>query len=70
VTGVQTCALPILWECSRNDIAANISVLIAAGGVALTGAAWPDLLVAMGLVILLLRSAWRVITTARAELRR
>ncbi len=58
-----------VWECSRNDIAANVSVFIAAGGVALTGAAWPDLLVALGLTILLLRSAWRVIASARAQLR-
>lgn len=58
-----------VWECSRNDIAANISVFIAAGGVALTSSAWPDLLVATALVILLLRSAMRVITSARAELR-
>lgn len=58
-----------VWECSRNDIAANVSVFIAAGGVALTGAAWPDLLVALGLVILLLRSALRVIASAWAELR-
>jgi Co/Zn/Cd efflux system component len=36
--------------------------------VALTGAAWPDLLVALALVILLLRLALRVIAAARAEL--
>lgn len=58
-----------VWECSRNDIAANISVFIAAGGVALTGSAWPDLLVATALAILLLRSAMRVIASARTELR-
>ncbi|MCP5278959.1 MAG: cation transporter [Thiobacillus sp.] len=58
-----------VWECSRNDIAANASVFVAAAGVALTGAAWPDLLVALALVILLLRSALRVIAAARAELR-
>jgi Co/Zn/Cd efflux system component len=58
-----------VWECSRNDIAANVSVFLAAAGVALTGAAWPDLLVALGLVALLLRSALRVIASARAELR-
>lgn len=58
-----------VWECSRNDIAANLSVFVAAGGVALTGAAWPDLLVALGLTVLLLRSSLRVIGSARAELR-
>ena len=57
-----------VWECSRNDIATNISVFLAAGGVWLTGSGWPDLAVAAALVVLLLRSAWRVITQARAEL--
>ncbi len=57
-----------VWECSRNDIASNISVFVAALGVWLTGAAWPDLLVAGALVILLFRSALRVIASARREL--
>jgi Co/Zn/Cd efflux system component len=58
-----------VWECSRNDIAANLSVFAAAGAVWLTGSGWPDLLVAGALVILLMRSALRVIGSARAELR-
>jgi Co/Zn/Cd efflux system component len=58
-----------VWECSRNDIAANISVFVAAGGVWLTGSGWPDIVVAAGLVVLLMRSALRVIGSARAELR-
>lgn len=58
-----------VWECSRNDIAANLSVFAAAGGVWLTGSGWPDLLVAGALALLLLRSAARVIGNARAELR-
>jgi Co/Zn/Cd efflux system component len=58
-----------VWECSRNDIAANLAVFAAAAGVWLTGAGWPDLVVAVGLVVLLLRSALRVIGSARAELR-
>ncbi|MFZ1907860.1 MAG: cation transporter, partial [Burkholderiales bacterium] len=31
-----------VWECSRNDVAANLAVLLAAAGVSLTGAGWPD----------------------------
>jgi len=58
-----------VWECSRNDIAANLSVFVAAGAVWLTGSGWPDILVALLLVTLLMRSAVRVITAARAELR-
>jgi Co/Zn/Cd efflux system component len=58
-----------VWECSRNDIASNLSVFVAAGAVWMTGAAWPDMVVALGLVWLLTRSALRVIGKARAELR-
>ncbi len=57
-----------VWECSRNDIASNLSVFVAAGAVWLSGAAWPDRLVALGLVWLLLRSAFRVVSSARLEL--
>lgn len=58
-----------VWECSRNDIASNLAVFAAAGAVWFTGAGWPDIVVALGLVWLLLRSALRVIAAARAELR-
>ena len=58
-----------VWECSRNDIASNLSVLVAAGGVWLVGSGWPDTVVALGLVCLLLRSAIRVIASARVEMR-
>jgi Co/Zn/Cd efflux system component len=58
-----------VWECSRNDIVSNVSVFIAAGAVWWSGSGWPDVLVAMALVCFLFRSALRVITSARAELR-
>jgi len=58
-----------VWECSRNDIASNLAVFVAAGAVWLTDSSWPDTVVALGLVWLLLRSAFRVIGSARAELR-
>ena len=58
-----------VWECSRNDIASNISVFIAAGAVWFTGSGWPDIAVALGLTWLLMRSAIRVISSAMAELR-
>ena len=58
-----------VWECSRNDIASNLSVFVASGAVWFTGSGWPDIVVALGLVWLLLRSAIRVISSARAELR-
>lgn len=58
-----------VWECSRNDIASNLSVFVAAGAVWFTGSGWPDILVALGLVWLLVRSAIRVISSAMVELR-
>jgi len=58
-----------VWECSRNDIASNFSVFVAAGAVWLTGSGWPDILVALALVWLLTRSSIRVISSAMAELR-
>ncbi len=58
-----------VWECSRNDIASNLSVFVAAGAVWLTGAGWPDLVVAAILAGFLMRSALRVIGSARRELR-
>lgn len=59
-----------VWECSRNDIVANISVFVAAAGVWATGSNWPDLLVAFLLVVFLLRSASRVLSSAHAELQK
>lgn len=58
-----------VWECSRNDIASNLAVFIAALGVWVTGSGWPDIFVAFCLVLLLLRSAMRIISAARRELR-
>ena len=58
-----------VWECSRNDIASNSSVFVAAGAVWFTGSGWPDTLVALGVTWLLLPSAIRVITSALRELR-
>ena len=58
-----------VWECSRNDIASNVSVFVAAGGIWLTGSAWPDLLIGSVLAILFLRSATRVLRSAITDLR-
>lgn len=58
-----------VWECSRNDIVANLSVFVAAGAVWLTSSNWPDIVVAVGLVLFLMRSALRVLSSALSELR-
>ncbi|MCS4505136.1 Zinc transporter ZitB [wastewater metagenome] len=53
------------WVCSRNDIVANVGVLVAAGAVALTASPWPDILVGTAVALLFLRSAVRVLGDAR-----
>ncbi len=57
-----------VYECSRNDIASNLSVLVAAAGVWAFSAAWPDILVGTLLAIMLLRSSFRVVRGALSEL--
>ena len=58
-----------VWECSRNDIASNIAVFLAAGIVWLTQSGWPDLFVGLALACLFLRSAISVSASALRELR-
>jgi len=58
-----------VWLCSRNDLVANVSVLLAAGAVWATASPWPDLVVGAFICTLFLRSALTVAREARAELR-
>ena len=58
-----------VWLCSRNDAIGNVGVIIAGIVVAITGAAWPDLVVAILLATLFLRSSVSIISQARAELK-
>ena len=56
------------WLCSRNDIIANVSVLIAAALVAASGTMWPDIVVGLMITALFLRTSFTVVSEARAEL--
>jgi cation diffusion facilitator family transporter len=58
-----------VWLCSRNDIIANVSVLVAAGLVLVTQQGWPDWVVGLGIAALFLHSAWRVLGQAAGQLR-
>mgnify|MGYP001793501285 CR=1 FL=1 len=58
-----------VWLCSRNDAIGNVGVIGAGGLVALTGAAWPDLLVAVLLAGLFLKSASAITLQALRELK-
>lgn len=57
------------WLCSRNDVMANVGVLVAAGAVALTGSAWPDIAVGLLIAGLFVISATSVVRAARRALR-
>lgn len=58
-----------VWLCSRNDAIGNIAVMAAAAGVALTGTAWPDLVVAALMAGLFLWSAVQITRQALGEQR-
>lgn len=58
-----------VWLFSRNDAIGNAAVVVAAGLVAWTGTAWPDLVVALVIAGLFLHSSWSIIRDARADLR-
>jgi cation diffusion facilitator family transporter len=57
------------WICSRNDLAANVGVILAAVGVFLTNTIWPDIVVGLLITGLFLVSASRVLRQAVGELR-
>ena len=59
-----------VWLCSRNDLIANVSVLLAAWAVWVTVSPWPDVAVGALICVLFLRSAFVVASEAREELRR
>lgn len=58
-----------VWLCTRNDAIGNVAVLVAAALVVLTGQAWPDLVVAVGMAALALTGGVSVMRQAQAELR-
>lgn len=58
-----------VWLCSRNDIIANLSVLVAAVGVWFTGSGWPDIMIGLFIAAIFLRSAVHVIINAVRELK-
>jgi Co/Zn/Cd efflux system component len=59
-----------VFECSRNDIASNLSVIVAAIGVWTFNSGLPDIMIATLLAGLLLNSSARVIKGALSEIRK
>jgi Co/Zn/Cd efflux system component len=58
------------FECSRNDVLANIGVLAAALLVAATASPWPDITIAAVIAFLFFRSALKVTREAWPQFRR
>ena len=52
------------WLCSRNDLIANVGVLVAAGAAYLLASRWPDIIVGCIIAALFLRSAFSVLRDA------
>lgn len=57
-----------VWECSRNDVMEGFAVIAAAFTVWVFESGWPDIVIAVALVGLFLRSATRVLRGAWREL--
>ena len=57
------------FECSRNDVVANLGVLAAAGLVSVTASPWPDIAVAAVIAAIFIRSALRVLAEAWPQYR-
>lgn len=58
-----------VWICSRNDVVANVAVLLAALGVFGTGTGWPDFIVASLMAVLALQGAATILRDATREWR-
>jgi Co/Zn/Cd efflux system component len=58
-----------VWLCSRNDAIGNVAVMVASVAVWFTATAWPDLIVAIIMAGLFLRSAQLILVQAWQEFR-
>ena len=56
-----------VWLCSRNDAVGNVAVMVASVAVWFTATAWPDLIVAVIMAGLFLRSAQLILVQAWQE---
>jgi|SRR5665213_158148 len=56
------------WLCSRNDLIANVGVLVAAAATYLIDSRWPDIVVGCVIVALFLRSAFSIFREASRTL--
>lgn len=57
-----------VWECSRNDVYEGMAVILAAGAVWVSQSGLPDLLIAVFLLVLFARSAYRICASALQQM--
>jgi cation diffusion facilitator family transporter len=57
------------WIFSKNDVIANVGVIVSGGIVFVTGSRWPDLLVGIAIAYVVFRGALVIIEDARNEQR-
>jgi Co/Zn/Cd efflux system component len=57
-----------VWECSRNDIVDGLAVIAATLAVWLSDSGWPDVLIAIALLVVFLRSASRILGRSWREI--
>lgn len=57
------------WLCSRNDLIANVGVLVAAAGSYLLSSYWPDIAVGAIIAVLFVTSAFSVLRQAATEMK-
>ncbi len=55
------------WICSRNDIVANIGVLIAAYCVSTFASKWPDIIIGLIIALVFLKSAFHILKDSISE---
>jgi len=56
------------WIFSKNDVIANLGVILGGGLVWLSGSRWPDLVIGTLIALLILRGARHIVRDARREL--
>lgn len=57
-----------VWECSRNDILNNISIIVASILVWMTNLGWADIAVGLILSLLLIKSSFKVLKTSYVQM--
>jgi Co/Zn/Cd efflux system component len=55
------------WIFSRNDVIANVGVILSGGLVFLTGVRWPDLVIGLAIAYVVFRGAMTIVADARNE---